>query len=138
MLAASSQNPLEGMGEHGSVLSALRQHSMSETGPLSARAAAVADQDESLRSSMARLEKLTRSTKAALEARQGEGGVFAEQDGGVFGGLGKVAEESGSEVDDEAGKGGVQEASKYLQIIKKAKNDAQQQHWAQDEGDEGV
>jgi len=124
----SSQDPLRGEHRRRSILSALRQHatSMSDSGHSSVRAAAVADQDRSLRTSMARLERLTSSTKAALAAR-------LREDGGDQG-MEDVGDSSAESESDEGevladvhdNKGASVQQSKYLEIIR-ARAEARQQ-----------
>lgn len=145
MLSALSQGPFLGASEpvehrRGSVASALLQHAQhADTIPKGSREAALAAQDVSLRSSIARLETLTKSTKAVLEARQQQEGTegVAEEEEGTGGGSEAVGEGSGLDedesVDAKSEGGGVEERvevkaqqSKYLQVIR-ARAEARQQ-----------
>eukprot|EP00983_Pelagomonas_calceolata_P094752 1157921-Pelagomonas_calceolata.AAC.9 len=125
----SSQDHLAFGSTGGLVSSALRDHALGLAAtPYGARAAAVASQDNSLRNSMARLERLTASTKAALALRQQqstvEGFDEAEQGNGAASDEGSNAEMSDDGMSGGAGTGRSEGSSasapgsKYLELIR--------------------
>ncbi|KAF5834003.1 hypothetical protein DUNSADRAFT_9488 [Dunaliella salina] len=125
----SNQDHLTVGSTGGLVSSALRDHASGLAAtPYGARAAAVASQDNSLRNSMARLERLTASTKAALALRQqqstGEGLDDAEQGNGAASDEGSSAEMSDDHMSVGAGMGRAEgsiasaPSSKYLELIR--------------------
>jgi len=102
-------------GAGGLVSAALNGHEAEvAASPYGTRAAAVADQDKSLRSSMARLRALTDSTKAALALRHGPQEQEQMQAEGVQGDDNNQDREG----TEGGGQGPSKSSSKYAQLIR--------------------